>query len=283
MVNENISVLKTYKPPKPGTRRIYRLLGIGVDPITKAFRCPNSVHVANQFLINDDGEPKSFAFVDKFNPSLNNGNVPSHMLGKIRFDFSKRGEISIHGDRPDMFKLDQALWFHQQNKSNVGQKWHVPPTGNQYVFERLDHAKKATRKVEAKERRIEAERIIYEYNFNEIKDLYSLVLKRDPVGLTEDEVRGELYDYVEQEDNAQALLILKDDEGLQIKKIIREAKAKKFIETGTNQTTYLWTKGKEIICTKLPRKTLDQSLMMYLVTDEGRDVLKTLKELTKVK
>jgi hypothetical protein len=283
MANESISVIKSYKPPPPGTRRIYRLLGIGVDPVTKAFRCPNTSIIPNQFLINDKGTLKSYAFVKAHEPSLNGTGVPSKALGQIKFTFAQRGEISIHGDRPELFELDKALWFHQLNRANMGEDWHVPPKGNQYRFERIDRAKKATQKVEVTERRIEAEKLIYNYSLSEIKDLYSLVYKSEAEGLSEDEIRGELYDYVSKDDNAKALLILKDDEALKIKKMIRQAKEKEFIKAGNNQTTYIWVKGGELICNKLPRKTLDQSLMTYLVTDDGRNVLKTLKELTGVK
>lgn len=283
MANESISVINSYKPPKPGQRRIYRLLGLGIDPETKGFLCPNTREIGSKFLINDGGTIKSYVFVNHHDPNLNGGSVPSQLQGRIIFTRASRGEISIHGDRPDMFELDKALWFHQQNKSNIGEKFHITPKGGAYAFERLDRAKKATAKIEVTERRIEAEKLIYSYNFAEIKDLYGLLMKTEPEGMTEDEVRGELYEYVHEDDNAKAFLILKDDEALKLKKVIREAKTKKFIKTGTNQTTYVWVKGNELICTKLPRKTLDQSLMTYLVTDEGRDVLKTLKELTGVK
>lgn len=284
MANESISVIKSaYKPPKPGQRRLYRLLGLGIDPENKSFLCPNSREIGNKFLINDGGTVKSYVFVEHHDPSLHGKSIPSQLAGRIIFTRASRGEISIHGDRPELFELDKALYFHQQNKANVGEKWHVPPKARNYAFERVDRAKKATRKVESQERRIEAQRLIYDYDFAEIKDLYELVMKTSPEGMTEDEVRGELYEYCENDDSAKGLLILKDDEALKLKKIIREAKTKKFIEVAVNQTAYVWTKGKEVICTKLPRKTLDQSLMMYLITDDGRDVLKTLKELTKVK
>jgi hypothetical protein len=282
MANESISVLKTYKPPKPGQRRIYRLLGLGIDRENKSFLCPNSREIGNKFLVNDKGTIKSYVFVGHQDPTNSSSSVPSHQQGRIIFTRASRGEISIHGDRPEMFPLDEALFYHQQNRTNIDEPWHVPPKGRDYAFERLDRAKKATHKVEMRERIIEAQRLIYDYTEDEIRDLYELVKKTSPIGMSEDEVRDELYVYAEDDDNARALLILKDDEALKLKKIIRVAKTSKFIEPATNQTTYVWSKGKELLCTKLPRKTLDQSLMIYLVTDEGRDVYKTLKELTKV-
>jgi hypothetical protein len=264
MANESISVVeKNYKPPKQGERRIYKLLDIGIDPDTKGFRCPNTRKISNKFLVNDGGTVKSYVFVKHQDPSTRSDSVPDNQKGKIVFAAASGGIISIHGDRPDMFELDKALYFHQQNITNKGESWHVHPRGG-YVFERVDKAKKATQNVETIERRINAEQLIYTFDAKDISDLYEVIFKSNSEGLTEDEIRGELYDYVQNDDNAKALLILKDEKALKIKKIIR-------------------TKGNELICTKLPRKTIDQSLMMYLVTDEGAEVLKTLKDLTEAK
>ena len=37
MANESISAIKKWKPPNPGVRRVYRLLGLGIDPVTNQY------------------------------------------------------------------------------------------------------------------------------------------------------------------------------------------------------------------------------------------------------
>jgi hypothetical protein len=284
MVNDTISVVqKNYKPPSKGSTRIYRLIDLGIDPHTKKLRCPNSQQIPNKFLIQDGETVKSYVYVAFQDPTLTTDSVPISQRGKIVFSRQSLGEIIIYGDRPEMFELDKALYFHQENKTNIGESWHVPPRTGSYTFERIDKQKRALNNVDMIERRIEAQNLVYKMDEFDLLDLYEVIFKTSAPGFTEDEMRSEIYEYLQKDDNVKAFLILKDDNILKLKKIIREAKTKNLIKVDKTGNSMVWSKGGDLLCTKLPRKTVDQSLMLYLITDEGKEVYKTLKELTEAK
>jgi len=283
VANESISVIsnqKVYSPPGKGENRIYRSLYAGIDPETGFFRCPNNQHIANEFLVNDKGTVKSFVYVPFETPSRRSDSIPASQKGKIVFTRSGRGEIIIHGDRPDEFNLDKALFFHQQNKSNIGKPWHVRPRTGEYTFELVDFRKKAEDNVEQIERETECRNLILGMKVPIARDTYEMIFNASHEGLTEKQVKSALYKYVENPDNAKAFLILNDSEQLEMKKIIRLCYEKGIIEDANNGNGVVWSKGKTPICAKLPKRSLIHSLMTYLVTDEGREVKKTLKELS---
>lgn len=282
MANEAISVLKEFKPLERGRSRTYQLLGLRIDPENKSFICPQSRRIANKFLINDKGNNvKSYLFVSNHAPTLNGSSLPANQLGKIVFTKEAAGKIIISGDKPEDRELDKALFFHQANKSNIDKSWHVRPRAGQYVFELLDPKTKAEFDNKNFERRNTCENIINEMKVALMRDTYEMLFKQDSEGFDSPVIRNKLYEYVQKDANAQNFIVLNESEQMKAKVIIREAYDKKFIMK--DDTRVRWVNGKELICAKLPRKNMDQSLLIFLVTDDGKDILKTLKDLTEAK
>jgi len=282
MANESIQVIqKEFTPLRPGRVRTYQLLGLRIDPENKAFICPQSRRIANKFLIKDKGTVKSFMLVSNHAPTLNGGSLSANQLGKIVFTKEGLGKIIISGDKPEDMELDKALFFHQQNKSNTDKPWHVRPKGGQYVFELLDPKAKAEFNNKNFERRNTCENIIADMKVAIMRDTYEMIKKQDSEGIDSAVVRNQLYEYVQEDSGAQHFLILNASEQMKAKVIFREALDKKFIKK--DDTSVRWVNGKELICNKLPRKSIDQSFLIFLVTDDGKDVLKTLKDLTEAK
>lgn len=284
MANESISILKDYKPPRPGRSRVYRLLGLRIDSITKGFVCPQSSTIANKFLINDKkngrDEVKSFVFVSHQDPSVSSNSIPTSQRGKIKFTRAALGEIRISGDNPENFELDKALFFHQQNISNIGKDWHIKPRSRKYVFELIDHKAIASINIKSVERRNDSENVIKEMKIAMLRDTFEMLFKQDSEGFSVEEVRSQLYNYVQKDDQASNFLTLSQSEQMKAKVIIRNAVEGNIIKKSTEGTSWRWTKGGELICNKLPRKSVLDSLLIFLVTDDGKDVYKTLKDLT---
>jgi len=285
MANESIGVLKDkkYSFPKKGQVRIYRLLGLHKDSVNGNFVCPQTRTIPNKFLLNDTGTPKSYVYVSHQDPSIQSNNVPVSQRGKIVFTREARGEIIINGERMDHKLLDEALFFHQQNLSNAEKDWHIKPRTGEYLFELVDYRKKAEVNVHEIERNNDCNSIIKAMTVANSRDTYEMVFKMQSEGLTHSEVKSALYKHVAVAENAKAFIILDKSEQMAIKKIINLAYDGKIIEKAANGTGVVWTQGKELLCNKLPKRSLEQSLITYLITDEGQDVLNTLKELTEPK
>ena len=281
MANESISVLNEFKPLPLGRNRTYQLLGLRMDPLSKGFVCPQSRRIANKFLIKDKKIVKSYVFAGSHAPTMSGGSLAANQLGSIVFTREGRGEIIISGDKPEDMELDKALFFHQQNLSNIDKPWHVRPKGGQFVFKLLDPKAKAEASNKNFERRNTCENIISEMKVALQKDTYEVIFKQDATGIDSPIVKAELYKYVQEDANAQNFLILNESEQMKAKVVIREAYDKKFITK--DDSSVRWVDGKELICAKLPRKNIDQSFLVFLVTDDGKDILKTLKDLTGAK
>lgn len=281
MANEGISVLKEFNPLPSGRVRTYQLLGLRIDPISKGFVCPQSRRIANKFLVKDKNAVKSYVFGGSHAPTTAGSSLAPNQLGKIVFTREGSGKIIISGDKPEDMELDKALFFHQQNKSNIDKAWHVRPKTGQYVFELLDPKAKANFDNKNFERRNTCENIIAEMKVALMRDTYEMIFKQDSEGFDSPVVKNKLYEYVQEDANAQNFIVLNESEQMKSKVIIREAYDKKFITK--DDRTVRWVEGKELICQKLPRKNIDQSFLIFLVTDDGKDILKTLKELTEAK
>lgn len=286
MANEAISVIQDeFKPLPRGRVRTYELLGLRMDPESKGFVCPQSRRIANKFLVNDKkgvkDNVKSFVFVSNHAPTIESGSLTANQLGGIVFTREGRGRIIISGDKPENIELDKALFFHQQNISNIDKPWHVRPRTGQYVFRLLDPKAKAEFDNKNFERRNTCENIISDMKVALMRDTYEMLFKQDSEGFDSPVVRNKLYKYVQEDANAQNFLVLNSSEQMKAKVIIRDAYDKKFIMK--DDKTVRWVNGKELICQKLPRKNMDQSFLIFLVTDDGKDVLKTLKDLTEAK
>ncbi len=287
MANESISVLKDYSPPRKGKSRIYRLLGVRIDPDTGTFVCPNTRRLPNKFLINDRKNQrdnvKSFVYVSHQDPSISSNSIPASQRGKIVFLKAAMGEIRISGNNPEEFELDKALFFHQQNISNIDKSWHIKPRTREYLFELVDKGAIADVNIKEIERRNDSENVIKNMKIAILRDTYEMLFKQDSEGIDQKEVRSALYNYVQNDEQAKNFLILSQSEQMKAKVVIRNAIDKKIISESIELTSWMWVKGKETICAKLPRKSNLDSLLIYLVTDEGKDVLKTLKDLTEAK
>ena len=281
MANEGISVLSEFKPLPPRKTRTYQLLGLRIDPISKGFVCPQSRRIANKFLVQDKKIVKSFVFVSNHAPTTHGSSLPANQLGSIVFTTEGAGKIIISGDKPEDMELDKALFFHQQNKSNIDKPWHVRPRTGEYIFELLDPKAKAEFNNKNFERRNTCENIIADMKVAMLRDTYEVIFKQDSEGFDSPVVKTKLYEYVQEDANAQNFLILNESEQMKAKVIIRDAYDKKFIMK--DDKSVRWVQGKELICAKLPRKNIDQTLLMFLVTDDGKDILKTLKDLTEAK
>ena len=284
MANESISILKEYNPPRPGKTRVYRLLGIRIDPETKQFVCPQSRKVANKFLLNDkkngkDGV-KSFVYVSHQDPTVSSDSIPASQRGRIVFTRAAMGEIRISGNNPEEFELDKALHFHQQNISNVGKPWHIRPRTGEYLFEWVDKKAIASVNIHNVERRNDSENIIKAMKVASLRDTFELLFKQDSEGFSSEEVRSKLYNYVQVDEQAKNFLVLSQSEQMKAKFVIRNAVDQKFIKQSVEGTSWVWVKGGELICNKLPRKSLLDSLLIFLVTNDGKDVFKTLNDLT---
>lgn len=290
MANESISILKdskVYSPPKPGSVRTYQLLGLRMDPDTKSLVCPQSKKIPNKFLINDKkgqiDNVKSYVFVSHQDPSVSSNSIPASQRGKIFFTRAAQGKIHISGDNPEQFELDKALFFHQANKSNIKKPWHIKPKGGEYKFEMIDKNAIAEVNVENIERRNDSENVIKDMKVASLRDTYELLFKQDSEGLTQKEVRSALYQYVQKDDHAQNFLTLSQSEQMKAKVVIRQAMEQKIIKVSVEGTSFVWVKGGELICAKLARKSIQDSLLIFLVTDDGKDIFKTLKDLTEAK
>lgn len=281
MANEGISVLNEFKPLTPGRNRTYQLLGLRIDKDNKAFVCPQSRRIANKFLVNDKKGVKSYVFGANHAPTTTGSSLAPHQLGKIVFTREGRGNIIISGDKPEDMELDKALFFHQQNISNIDKPWHVRPKTGQYVFRLLDPKAKAEFANKNFERRNTCENIIGDMKVALQRDTYEVLFKQDCTGIDSPIVENALYEYVQKDAQAQNFLILNESEQMKAKVIIRDAYDKKLITK--DDSSVRWVNGKELICAKIARKNIDQSLLLFLITDDGKDVLKTLKDLTKAK
>ncbi len=282
MANESIQVVsKEFKPLLPGKNRTYQLIGLRMDPLSKGFVCPQSRRIANRFLVKDGKAVKSFMFVSNHAPTASSGSVPAHQLGAIVFTREGRGNIIISGDKPEDMELDRALFFHQQNISNIDKSWHVRPKTGQYVFRLLDPKAKAEASNKNYERRNTCENIINDMKVALMRDTYEMLFKEDCTGIDSPIVKTRLYKYVQEDTQAQNFLALNESEQMKAKVIIREAYDKKFITK--DDSSVRWVKGKELICARVARKSIDQSLLLFLITDDGKDILKILKELTEAK
>ena len=282
MANESIQVVsKEFKPLLSGKSRTYQLMGLRMDPHSKGFVCPQSRRIANKFLVKDGKAVKSFMFVSNHAPTTISGSMPANQLGSIVFTREGRGNIIISGDKPEDMELDRALFFHQQNISNIDKHWHVRPKAGQYVFRLLDPKAKAEADNKDFERRNTCENIISDMKVALQRDTYEVLFKQDATGIDSPIVKAALYKYVQKDAQAQNFLILNESEQMKAKVIIRDAYDKKFITK--DDRAVRWVQGKEVICQKLPRKNIDQSLLVFLVTDDGKDILKTLKSMTEAK
>jgi hypothetical protein len=272
-----------FKPLGPKQHRTYKLLGVHIDPATREVICPNTLQVGNTFVVRDKDQVKTFVYVKSINPSLNSDNIPKHMMGEIVFERAAVGEITCYGDNPADLEKDKALFFHQSNRSNIGKEWHVPPPSGNYQFELLDKRKKAESDSHDVETHSTCVQIIKDMTPPAMRDTYEIVYQQTHEGLELEEVKQFLYDYIKTPQNAENFITLSKSETIKVKAIIREAFEKKFIKEDESGAKVVWTTGNEVIATKIPRKTMEASLVTHFATKDGRLVLERLKELTEAK
>lgn len=272
-----------FEPLKPGQHRTYRLLGVRMDKATGNIICPNTHRIGNKFVVRDGNEVKTYVYVESMDPTIKGDRIPSHLLGNLVFEYSAAGEINCYGNNAGDIEKDKALFFHQANISNVGKEWHIPPSSGNYVFELVDRRKKAESDSHDVETYSTCVQIIKDMTPPTMRDTYEVVYKQSHEGLELEEVKQFLYDYIKTPQNAENFITLSKSETVKVKAIIREAFEKGFIKEDESGQKVIWTTGNELIATKIPRKTMEASLVTHFATKDGRLVLERLKELIEAK
>ena len=79
-------------------------------------------------------------------------------------------------------------------------------------------------------------------------------------------------------DGARRILTLSNDKDTILRKLIKTAFSLDIIKKSSSETEILWSKGGEPVCTKVPKRTLEDSLILFFATEDGAEVLRILKD-----
>ena len=273
---------KQYSPPRDKEARTYRLLGItkkrGTDGSTR-YTIPMSKSLPDSYIVRDGDEMKTIVYTSKMVPTED----PSFMRRlseSIEFLQQNMGEIRIHKDNYHLMKeIDIYLFFspwlmHSPDENgSVRRDWQVP-TKLGFVYELIDSRSKAERELEIEDLITDAKLAVREMSEKDQAMFLRMFKLGDDKKITQAEIRANLLKFVSKEKGARALIKATNQDEVEIRRLINEAVDKGFI--AKNETDWYYVEGEEVIAQKLPKKTMEDSLIAYLKTDGGERVRELL-------
>lgn len=272
--------------PKKGEVRRYKLTSIvkgikGTDG-NRPYRIPQSKSLPHSYPILDDGEHKNIVMVDRIVPT-DNPKKAKQILGFVEFLATDGGMISITNENyTKLMNVDKFLFFSpflvgaNEKSYYIKHKWGM--------FIKLDNPEQnAEDFLNVDEEIVKAKGVVYQME----KQMMGIVVDQLKLGhsarMSEKAMRQALIIFCEatlkgtKGAGAKRILSLSQDKEIALTKLIKTAIAMDKIRPSENQTEMIWSKGGEVICPKLPGKTLIDSMLLFFISSDGREVLGALK------
>ena len=279
--------------PAKGEERVYKLLGITkkrpimVDGVIthegrSGYNIPNSRNFPSSYVIRDTANTrKNVVLIERMIPT-DDPKKPKQQKGVLEFRASEVGEIRINAENYVRYQhIDAYLWFCPWLINNKGKDFHVPHKFG-YVIVMEDREKKAKDFIEKDEFIYGAKGIVYKMSESDMDIMISQLKLGDFQSMTKREKQQSLLVFASNMSGAKRINVLASDKDTVLRKMIRFAIDKEIIKESDTHLEMLWAKGGEVLCRKLPKKTLADSIIMYFATDEGIDALRIIKELLQV-
>lgn len=278
-----------YKKPEKNEVRIYELTGIvkkkSRDGVS-AYTVPNSRNVPDTYTVIDGDETKSMVYTTKMLPTIN-PNQTMRKVDPIEFLREDMGRIRITPENyPRMANIDKFLFFSPwvvaiRDENGVSDRpWQVRDKLGQFI-QIIDSRGKALAENLKDELITDAKIAIREMSDSDL-DIFVLQFKLGmPKYLVEDEKKNLLNKFVTNPKNAQKVLLMKDADGMEMRRAIGNALQANVI--GKSATTWFFVDGGEVITKKMPSKTMEDSLMFYFNTKDGAEVKQLIDKTVDVK
>jgi len=279
--------------PSKGEERVYKLLGITkkraimVDgAIThegrSGYNIPNSRNFPSSYVIRDTTNTrKNIVLIERMIPT-DDPKKPKQQKGVLEFKASDAGEIRINAENYVEYQhIDAYLWFCPWLINNKNKDFHVPHKFG-YLIVMEDREKKAKDFIEKDEFIHNAKSIVHKMVESDMNVMISQLKLGDYQLMTGREKQQKLLVYASDMSGAKRINVLASDKDTILRKMIRLAVDKKLIKEADSHLEMLWVKGEEVLCRKFPKKTLEDSLIMYFATDEGMEAMRIIKELLQV-
>jgi hypothetical protein len=275
--------------PAEGESRTYKLAGIRKNPTKEggmSFVMPNSRSLPSSYPVLDEGRPKNIVFVKGQTPTED----PSKTLQQLGYvEFRREDSCTIrvtHDNYVQTMYIDMFLFFSPYIVGANEKPWYLKAKEGMFiVLERPEDM--AADFLDIDQLIHQAKTVVYGFN----KDMLGIVVDQLKLGhsarMSEKEMRQKLIQYCDARikntpgAGAKRILSLTENSDVTLRKLIKAATKLEKIRIGDSQTEWVWVNGGEAICPKLPSKTLEDSLIMFFMSDDGREVLGTLKNMVK--
>ena len=269
-----------YQPPRANEVRVYRLLGIRPKKSKEgvsAYTVPNSRSLPDSYLVVDNNEQKTVVYTERMLPTDDPQKV-RRKAGIIEFRMENIGEIRIQPENyARMAQIDKFLFFCPWVKHSDGLKdWQTRDNLGQFI-ELVDKQGEARKLLEKEDSIFDAKMAINEMTE---KDMEITILQMKlgmPKFLTFEEKKAALVKASSNEKYAKKITAMQGEEDMMLRRFLLNAVDKGIITNEGND--WNWGEGGELITKKMPGKTVEDSLIYYLKTEQGGEV-KVMIELT---
>lgn len=272
--------------PAEGEVRRYKLNTItkgtkGADG-GRHYKIPQSKSLPTSYPILDQGQPKNIVYVTRVLPT-DNPEQAKQELGSVEFLAADGGMISITKDNyVSLMNVDIYLFFCPFLLGANTKSYYLKHKFGMFI--KLDDPEiLAADFLEIDELIHKAKGVVY----GMAKEMKAIVIDQLKLGhsarMSEKEMGQKLIQYCDslingqQGSAARRIITLSEDKEIALTKLIKTAMAMDKIRPSVGETEMIWSKGGETICPKLPGKTLIDSMLIFFVSNDGREVLGALK------
>jgi hypothetical protein len=279
--------------PKKGEERIYQLMNISqeevsLDPknlrkLTKRLRMPNTYTLPKSYVIYDyiKQEKVKIELIKTTMPTGPNAVRPTiNIPGRVTFSAFAMCEIRVNEDNyKELMEIDKFLFFTPWLEQNQDQKFNIRHSWGP-IYTLKDKKSVARKSVDEAKFVTFAHAKLLEMSKEEIAIICS-ALKLGNESYSYEEQIDSLMKFYSKPENAKTFQALTEDNEIRLRALIKESQKVGIIRVDGSGSRWIWSKGEETISTKYPGKTMEDSLLLFFATPEGREVSKILFDIVK--
>lgn len=274
-----------YTRPRPDEVRIYRLTNIRKKKIKEgvsSFTVPNSRSIPDSYTVIDDGEIKSVVYTTRLLPTQD----PTKVLRQsepIEFRLENVGEIRItQANYATLANVDKFLFFcpwvvpKMVTDKNTGEEksanyWQTANRLGRFI-ELVDKQAEARKVLEKEDIMLEARIAIKGMSEKDMELTITQLKLGMPAYLTLEEKKALLVKTANDLKMSKRITALQGEGDMILRKFIDTAVKGGIIKKTKSENEFIWVKGLESIVKKMPGKTLEDSLIFFFNTKQGKDV-----------
>jgi len=271
--------------PAKGEIRKYVLDGIrkrATPEGGQTYTMPNSRSLPTSYPVMDGDVEKSIVYVNRVLPT-EDPNKTTQELGYVEFRMEDACAISVSHENYNVTKNDDMFLFFSPFLIGAQKKpWYLKHKLGMFVIQESPELL-AGNFIDTDMEIHNAKAVVYKMS----KEMRGIVIDQLKLGhaarMSDKEMTAALIRYCEARIHGKAgagakrILTLAENKDVVLRKLIKTAVNMGKIKASDSGTEMIWVQGGGSICPKLAGKTLEDSMILFFVSPEGREVLGSLK------